>query len=641
MPPKKPKTIPRVNSRRKSKSSNTAATGLYAASTLLQNAVANYSKSLVTTQKYAQRIAQGRKWLKQLVESEESLEHPPGCPNLVVEKEWTAEDLAGAFGKTPTPASAYILSLLISSKCFGEECGKSTAEGFHAAWKQHWDKAEPVGKWQGRWTWNDEKECYSGNPASSPEVDGIIKAVKNRDGSEGMRNHSSAMRKEWMDTIIEWSEKEVPNSMLHTFWEMGDKEYFKALPVMVKHFMMRAFSTSGFTLWTRNFELANLKYKNLELELQTTDQCRSSYFRVSLEDRKNWRHHTTREDILHGHNYEVHDQPESPGINMYFHFLRWLEFLELYIYRRALQPEDYVFPAIRANGVAKPGTPIPHDTIQKWLDEFVLTAEVKIGKARLTTPCFRRGGAQYRFAEAPVGKRWSLSVVKWWGGWAQGEHRDAMLRYLVDELHHFEEGHGDALRPCLPEESKSSLLGEHEMLQVPSKLEIQQMFRSEVAAATHTVFQGCEKLLNLLQGPDVVSIATSGTLPSLLDKWKAQECQQVFSLTTVPMAERWRQVIKDWYHSDLSWNHYIALKDWRPKWVTELRGILAQKYYDRKLIVQQYEQCNSNDSEFLQQWPVAAKGPTALLSAINEGRQAAGAYKCRASKNGKPEERKK
>ncbi|KIJ47267.1 hypothetical protein M422DRAFT_164186 [Sphaerobolus stellatus SS14] len=52
--------------------------------------------------------------------------------------------------------------------------------------------------------------------------------------------------------------------------------------------------------------------------------------------------------------------------------------------------------------------------------------------------------------EAPIRKRWSLAVVKWWDRWAQDEHDsqlfcDAMLQYLVDELHHFEESHRDAL----------------------------------------------------------------------------------------------------------------------------------------------------------------------------------------------------
>ncbi|KIJ24827.1 hypothetical protein M422DRAFT_194230, partial [Sphaerobolus stellatus SS14] len=75
-----------------------------------------------------------------------------------------------------------------------------------------------------------------------------------------------------------------------------------------------------------------------------------------------------------GHEYEVHNQPEAPGINMHFHLLRWLEILRHHVYRCALQPADYLFPAIGANGVAKPGSPIPHDTIQKWLNEFILAS---------------------------------------------------------------------------------------------------------------------------------------------------------------------------------------------------------------------------------------------------------------------------
>ncbi|KIJ24146.1 hypothetical protein M422DRAFT_82982, partial [Sphaerobolus stellatus SS14] len=81
--------------------------------------------------------------------------------------------------------------------------------------------------------------------------------------------------------------------------------------------------------------------------------------------------------------------------------------------------DDYIFPAIAANGVAKPGSPIPHNTIQKWLNEFPRS---RLAKPCLTTHCFCRGGAQYRFMEAPIRKHWSVAVVKWWGGWAQGEH---------------------------------------------------------------------------------------------------------------------------------------------------------------------------------------------------------------------------
>ncbi|GJJ07041.1 hypothetical protein Clacol_001239 [Clathrus columnatus] len=61
---------------------------------------------------------------------------------------------------------------------------------------------------------------------------------------------------------------------------------------------------------------------------------------------------------------------------------------------------------------------------------------------------------------APVGKRWTLATIWWWGGWAEGKHHDTLIRYLLDELHYYEEGHGDALRP-IKTENHISFMGEH------------------------------------------------------------------------------------------------------------------------------------------------------------------------------------
>ncbi|KZP29871.1 hypothetical protein FIBSPDRAFT_718386, partial [Athelia psychrophila] len=83
-----------------------------------------------------------------------------------------------------------------------------------------------------------------------------------------------------------------------------------------------------------------------------------------------------------------------------------------------LQPEDYIFPHISTNGIADPTRPLTIDTVQRWLTEFSYAAGLKV---RYTTHCFRRGGAQYRFMFAPIGKRWSLMVIRWWGGWSEGE----------------------------------------------------------------------------------------------------------------------------------------------------------------------------------------------------------------------------
>ncbi|KAF8587222.1 hypothetical protein K439DRAFT_1338913, partial [Ramaria rubella] len=89
-----------------------------------------------------------------------------------------------------------------------------------------------------------------------------------------------------------------------------------------------------------------------------------------------------------GHKYEIHPQREMPAIDMEFHFQEWLDFLHVHVYGRALQGDDFIFPSVNLKGLVQPGSPISHDTIQKWLDEFVAAAGVKIGYGQLTTHCF-------------------------------------------------------------------------------------------------------------------------------------------------------------------------------------------------------------------------------------------------------------
>jgi hypothetical protein len=102
---------------------------------------------------------------------------------------------------------------------------------------------------------------------------------------------------------------------------------------------------------------------------------------------------------------------------MYTHVLAWRKLYQSRL-GRDFKPDDYVFPYIAPNGVIHPKKPMSHDLVQDYINEFAADAEIdKI----FTTHCLRRGGAQYRFMFAPIGKRWSLSIIRWWGGWAEGE----------------------------------------------------------------------------------------------------------------------------------------------------------------------------------------------------------------------------
>jgi hypothetical protein len=119
-----------------------------------------------------------------------------------------------------------------------------------------------------------------------------------------------------------------------------------------------------------------------------------------------------------GNTYEIYEQPKLPEIDMHHHLLTWVAFLERCLGRK-LELDDYIFPYMGVNSVLYPKKEMTHDIIQALLTAFAECAGLP---GHYTTHCLCRGGAQYRFMFAPLGQRWSLSIIRWWGGWAIGEH---------------------------------------------------------------------------------------------------------------------------------------------------------------------------------------------------------------------------
>jgi hypothetical protein len=166
-----------------------------------------------------------------------------------------------------------------------------------------------------------------------------------------------------------------------------------------------------------------------------------SYFVIFLSNRKGWQKRVDKgqweadlrckplapsqtrlrrlNDPAAANHYQIYPRPSIPACDSFFWTLVWFKWLELFHYGRALQPQDFVFPTMSANGIVHPGQPISHDTVQKWIHESTASAGIL---GNFSTHCFRRGGAQYWFMFAPVGQRWTLAKVRWWGGWAEGEH---------------------------------------------------------------------------------------------------------------------------------------------------------------------------------------------------------------------------
>ncbi|KAF8514173.1 hypothetical protein JB92DRAFT_3096274 [Gautieria morchelliformis] len=192
-----------------------------------------------TLEIYERRLRQAREWLKEQLKSEAALEHPAGCPEtLQPSEDWTLDDLQHAFDKKPNRASPSAVSLFIAWKCFNgkRNLKRGIAEQTHAAFKKFWEDADSNGLYQGRWCWDAERSTGKGNPASSPEVEDMVQAVKMLDSAEGKRWHLAAMSKEYMDMILVWSNKECPEQILTSL--ACSEDFARVRAKVTKHLLM-------------------------------------------------------------------------------------------------------------------------------------------------------------------------------------------------------------------------------------------------------------------------------------------------------------------------------------------------------------------------------------------------------------------
>ena len=110
-------------------------------------------------------------------------------------------------------------------------------------------------KYRGEYKLDESTGVVSGNPARSADVKDILKTVANKCGSDGgTRNHTEAITIEDMEKLMDWSRKQFS----------GDPQTVKfkdavELADAARHYLMRAFMSSGFTLWTR-YEFRNSLY---------------------------------------------------------------------------------------------------------------------------------------------------------------------------------------------------------------------------------------------------------------------------------------------------------------------------------------------------------------------------------------------
>ncbi|KAI6016548.1 hypothetical protein EDC04DRAFT_2577386 [Pisolithus marmoratus] len=401
-----------------------------------------------------------------------------------------------AFERMLNQCSDKALALYLSWRGFQENCSQSTIDGIWAAFKMLWDEADGA-TFRGDWHHNDTWHRWEGNPVRSAEVDDVIASIRHKVSSEGAeRTHSGAMKKEYMDRILTWLESRCPLDfpleyiclamMGFQALSPGQSLSKNAKLMATRHLQHLACGAIAFTLWTRNYELVKLKRGDINLDKTIIDGV--SYFEIHLKNRKGWQRKLDkgmRESDLRSNHYRIYPRPDMGRVcDSFLCLLIWMKWVEYVHLGQPMAEDDFLFPAIGANGVLQPGEPLSHDMVQKWIDEAIVGAGIP---GTFSTHCYRRGGAQYRFMFAPVGQRWTLARVRWWGGWAEGEHRDTLMRYLLDELHCYENDHSDALGP-ISHEADGSFAGEAALVQ-PASTEALNMAHASLTAdvaALHT-----------------------------------------------------------------------------------------------------------------------------------------------------------
>ncbi|KAJ7855319.1 hypothetical protein B0H14DRAFT_3647063, partial [Mycena olivaceomarginata] len=584
-----------------------------------------------------------------------------------------APEYRHAFDAIPNEHSPEMLSLYLVFKIYSQGRKIGTADTIHAAFKHMW-KLSDGDKYRGKWHFNSTSGAWEGNPVDSAKVQDTMVAIKNKCGKDGGdRKHSLAMTEEFMMRMFQWSGEVCPPSKYDTKSTTREEQSLKT-----KHLAFKCFASTSWTIWSRYVHASRLQRKHLTFGLEDSKAFNTPYFELQLTNRKGWQkriNKTQKEADLRSGKFKICAQPDLPACDAFNWMTRWVKYLEEDIYGRTLQPDDYIFPAIGANGIVQTGEHISHDDVQKWITEFAAGADLPRANGMFSTHCFCRGGAQYRFMFAPVGRRWTLRQVRWWGGWAEGEHRDTLIKYLLDELNTYEDDYSGMLLPVQPDTDRC-FLGEGSST-APATAENITLLHQSLSADIRTLSGAFDKLLHVVadavtsptsansfhqpipssqfQIPPALALTrplipislaspgpshplplttTSNSQPVVLTRGRPLPAMGLI-VPDVPITlpsgkksrrqDSWSIIVKHWEEGDPAHGLTTPLRDWPQDWLRGANKPLAMKHHQRKIVALEYiDQYNRNTEDFLKVYPEAKDGSSKLLLAINKARAARG-----------------
>ncbi|KAF8289552.1 hypothetical protein DL93DRAFT_2174273 [Clavulina sp. PMI_390] len=415
-----------------------------------------------TVENYKRRITTFREWIPRQLESMQSdtgeLQDLLGGSSSL-----DASDVSPLESPTlgdaeqcldhPNQLTPCIISLYYYYESVSRQNGESTLKAIQAALLWHFETIDPERfRASKEWAWNPTlppAQRAQGSPVRARLVNKTYLGCMNEIAARsGPRKHARAMQKEDMDAIYLWSLQHCPdfNSVLKALTCGKLDESF--LQNVTFHLFWRAYAAFSFILWTRNFESANLTWADINFDHQEWHGLK--HMHVVLKNRKGWLSKATNDDHRHdqpGHHYNIYPVDDA-SIDAFRHISNWRYWYQHHLVPTAEAMRSFkVFPQISTTSFeVHVGTDLSPSASAALIAWFTSGAGLNhSGPCQFTTHTFRRGGAQYRFMHAP--NTWPLEVVRYWGGWAENESHDVLLKYLLDDLAYAKHDHRDALAP--------------------------------------------------------------------------------------------------------------------------------------------------------------------------------------------------
>ncbi|KAF9043721.1 hypothetical protein BDZ89DRAFT_1128077 [Hymenopellis radicata] len=324
-----------------------------------------FGKSQNTQGQYDSVIRRAQVWLAETCKARSSSPEPGDGLDT--------KTLKLAFNETPNYASAKALELYLVDQCIVKERKHQTGDKIHSAFNDLWRRAGFIGDY----SYDKEKKTFKGNPAQQYEVKEIVKNIQKRDkegGEAAKRNHAEAFLVEEVDAILAKSRAVCPDELVEM--AIQGKLTRDQMGKCLEHALMRAFFTMGFVLWTRNFELCQLRRRNFAWNCRKRTALFSQFFTVFLENRKGWQNKSEYECSLESNTYEIHQctsSNEHAALDAYQAMTLWIRLYEFWI-GRPLLPDELVFPVVSVNGVIHTQEQLSQNAIQALITKFASAA---------------------------------------------------------------------------------------------------------------------------------------------------------------------------------------------------------------------------------------------------------------------------